>query len=107
MPDVAIIYRDRLPDGKLPKDAICAFPPDLAVEVLSKRNTRREIDKKLETFFESGVRLAWVADPRKRIVRVYRSADDFTELTDKDVLDGENVLPGFKLSIREWFDAAE
>jgi Uma2 family endonuclease len=107
MPDIAIIFRDRLPGGKLPKDAICSFPPDLAVEVLSKSNTRREIAKKLETFFDSGVRLAWVADPGKRTVRVYRAADEFRTLTDDDTLDGEDVLPGFKLSVREWFDAAE
>jgi Uma2 family endonuclease len=107
MPDVAVIYRNRLPDGKLPPDAICNYPPDLAVEVLSKSNTRREIEKKLETFFESGVRLAWVANPRKRTVRVHRSAADFRELKDGDTLSGEDVLPGFTLSVTEWFDAAE
>lgn len=107
MPDVSLIDRDRLPDRKLPKEAICPFPPDLAVEVLSVSNRRKEIEKKLKTFFKAGVRLAWIADPRKRTVRIYHSAEDFVELTDKDFLDGEDVLPGFKLSIREWFDAAE
>lgn len=107
MPDIAVIRRERLPNGKLPKEAICEFPPDLAVEVLSRGNTRIEIEKKLATFFDSGVRQVWIADPRRRIVSIYRTTEDCRELTDDETLEGGDVLPGFTLSIREWFDSAE
>jgi Uma2 family endonuclease len=106
MPDVAIILRSRLPRGEMPRDPICPVAPDLAVEILSPGNTRKEITRKLRTYFESGVRLAWVVIPRKRLVRVYTSPAEFKELSENDTLDGGDVLPGFTLSIREWFEAA-
>ena len=107
MPDVAVFLRSRLPDGKLPRQQICPVAPQFTVEVLSPGNTKREIDSKLETFFASGVELAWVVDPRSRTVRVYTSPDDFSEYGADVTLDGGNVLPGFKLSVREWFEEAE
>ena len=107
MPDVAVILRSRLPGGKLPKEPICPVPPDLAVEILSPGNTEKEIDRKLHDFFGSDVQLVWIVNPQRRTVRVYSSVDQFTELTEDDTLDGGNVLPGFTLSIRDWFSEAE
>jgi Uma2 family endonuclease len=107
MPDVAVILRSRLPRGKFPKSPICPVPPDLAIEVLSPGNTRKEVARKLEVYFASGVRLVWVVDPRKRTVRVHTSPEKFTRLGEDDTLDGGEILPGFTVSIREWLDAAE
>ncbi len=106
MPDVAIILRSRLPGGALPTDPICPVPPDLAIEILSPGNTRKEIAKKLKVYFRSGVKLAWVVNPRKRTVQVYSSPHDFTELGESDRLDAGDILPGFSLSIQEWFAEA-
>lgn len=106
MPDVGVILRRRLPGGVLPQDPICPVPPDLAVEVLSPGNTKREIDRKLRLYFQSGVSLAWVVNPKDRTVRVYTSPTRSTKLKEDDVLDGGDILPGFQLSIREWLDAA-
>lgn len=108
MPDIAVFLRSRLPGGKIPKDQrICPVPPIWVVEILSPRNTRGEIDKKLRTFFDSGVQLAWVVDPRRRTVRVHRSADEFAEVGEDGRLDAGDILPGFTLSVREWFEEAE
>lgn len=107
MPDVAVFLLDKLPDRKLPKDQICPVPPDLAAEVLSPGNTAREMERRLELFCKSGVRLVWIADPRRRSVRVYHSPTNYNELGENDVLDGGDVLPGFSLSLREWFDESE
>jgi hypothetical protein len=35
---------------------------------------------------------------------VYRSHSDIIELTENDVLDGGDVVPGWKLPLRELFD---
>ncbi len=108
MPDIAVFLRSELPDGRTPKDQqVCPAAPAWIVEVLSPGNTKREIDQKLRTFFDSGVRLAWVVDPKKRIVRVHTSADDFIEVTEDGTLDAGDILPGFTLSVREWFEEAE
>jgi Uma2 family endonuclease len=103
IPDVSFISWDQLPDRKIPKKAIPNLYPDLAVEVLSRKNTKTEIDRKLHEYFRSGTRLAWVVDPRKRIVRVHTAPDQFRLLTEDQSLDGSEVLPGLSLSLREVF----
>ena len=42
------------------------------------------------------MRLVWVIDPRKRKAVVYRSLSDVREVSSDDLLDGEDVLPGFR-----------
>ncbi|MBC8113224.1 MAG: Uma2 family endonuclease [Candidatus Saccharimonas sp.] len=103
LPDVAFASYGRIPEGEARKKPVASWAPDLAVEILSKSNTRKEIDRKRREYFDAGVRLLWVADPRKKTVKVYTSCDDCVTLGTADMLDGGTVLPGFKLSIGEWY----
>ena len=105
-PDVAFIGYERIPEGADPGTPVPEWIPTLAVEVISKKNTKAEMARKLRDYFEAGVELVWYVDPPTRSVRVYHSPETCVTLTDADTLDGENVLPGFQLSIREWFDRA-
>lgn len=105
-PDLAFIAYGNIPEGADPHTAVPSWIPTLAVEVISKKNTKAEMARKLRDYFEAGVELVWYVDPPTRSVRVYRSPADCVTLTDADMLDGENVLPGFQVSIREWFDRA-
>jgi Uma2 family endonuclease len=104
IPDASFISWQRFPKGAL--GAAADLAPDLVVEILSKGNTKREMDRKLHEFFKSGVRLVWYVDPKKRTARVYTSPKHSTLLVEDDFLDGGDVLPGFRLSLREWFDEA-
>lgn len=107
LPDYTVCLKDKFPTGKVPRVSYAEFAPDLAVEVLSKTNTAREIRKKREKLFASGTRLFWVLDPAKRTVDVYTSVDHPVTLTEADTLTGGDVLPGFELSIADWFREAE
>jgi len=107
IPDISFISWDQLPNRKIPKKAIPDLHPDLAVEVISRKNTKAEIDRKLLEYFRSGTRLAWVVDPRKRTVRVYTEPDQSRLLTEDQSLDGGNVLPGLSLPLREVFAQLE
>jgi Uma2 family endonuclease len=102
-PDVSFISWDRLPGGELPDQPIPSLVPDLAVEVLSKGNTKREIDRKLREYFETGVRLVWVCIPKTRTVEVYTSLTERHELSVGQTLNGGKVLPGFKLALAKLF----
>ncbi len=62
MPDVAFFSRGRLPGGQIPRDAIANVIPDLAVEVISRKNTAAEMRRKVREYFEAGVRLVWLVD---------------------------------------------
>jgi Uma2 family endonuclease len=81
--------------------------PDLVIEVLSKGNTPKEMARKLDEYFRAGVRLVWYVNPKKRTVRVYTARNRSVLLLENDTLDGGDVLPGFALSIRDWFAEAE
>ena len=107
IPDAAFISWGRYPQKKRRRGEIPTVAPDLIVEVLSKDNTRGEMKRKLEEYFRAGVRLVWYVDPSKRTVRVYTALDRSTLLREDETLDGGDVLPGFALSIRDWFAEAE
>lgn len=55
IPDVSFISKARRGKGKLPP--IPRLVPNLAVEVISKGNTKREMTRKLKEYFEAGVEL--------------------------------------------------
>jgi Uma2 family endonuclease len=103
IPDVAFTSWDSLPGRRMPDKPIPLLAPDMAVEVLSKGNTKAEMKRKRHEYFAAGVRLVWLANPKTRTVDVYTSEKQFTQHTVDDWLDGGDVLPGFRLSVREWF----
>lgn len=45
----------------------------------------------------------WVIDPGQRKGVVYRSLVEVRELGPDDMLDGEDVLPGFRCPLRDIF----
>ncbi len=103
IPDVSFISWNQLPNRKIPKKPIPDLYPDLAVEVLSRKNTKAEIERKLHEYFRSGTRLAWVVNPRKRCVSVYTTPDQSRLLKEDQTLDGGDVLPGLNVPLRELF----
>ncbi len=103
IPDVAFVSWDRLPGRKRPKVAIPHLVPDLVVEVLSKGNTKSEMERKLREYFTAGVRLVWMVNPRARTVRVHTALDQSVLFNEDQSLDGGTVLPGFVLRLKDVF----
>ncbi len=103
LPDLAFVSWDRLPGRRLPDEPVANVAPDLAVEILSARNTPAEMARKRAEYFAAGVRVVWEIDPRARAARVYTSGAGVTELTAADALDGGAVLPGVVVSLADLF----
>jgi Uma2 family endonuclease len=87
----------------VPRQPIPELVPDLAVEVLSEGNTRREMEQKLREYFSAGVRLVWYVDPVLQEVHVYTAPNQREVLTADHILRGGEVLPGFTLPVRQLF----
>jgi Uma2 family endonuclease len=102
VPDVAFTRWDHLPGGE-PPDVYFVGRPDLAVEVTSPSDRRRDIDAKLRHYRNAGVPLVWWVFPDDRRVEVYRLGVLVATMGEGDVLDGEDVLPGFTLPVRDIF----
>lgn len=107
LPDVAFFSNENLRKNRKKGQRAPRISPDLAVEVLSEKNTPAEIARKLGEFFRGGTRLAWIVDPRKRTVRVHAAPAVSRLLGESDTLDGGDVLPGFSILVRELFPVDE
>ena len=103
MPDFGYISWERLPGGELPDDPISDAVPNLAGEVISKSNTPKEMDRKLEDYFKAGVELVWFIYPKTQTALVYTSPTTKKEVPKTGTLDGGKVLPGFKLPLKNLF----
>jgi Uma2 family endonuclease len=77
--------------------------PDLAVEVLSPSNRRKQVEEKIAEYLKAGTKLVWVLDPMDRTVTVYREPQKGTLLHSGITLDGEEVLPGFQCRVSALF----
>jgi Uma2 family endonuclease len=107
MPDVAFISWKQLPKRKYSNEPIASLIPELAVEVLSESNTRGEMKRKLKEYFLAGTQLVWIVDPVQRTVDVHTAPDQLIRLREGDVLDGDTLLPGFRLSLERLFARVE
>ena len=80
-------------------------PPDLAVEIVSPRDSRPAVRAKIQDYLAAGWPFVWVIDPQRREATVYRQAPEggeparVTPLGADGVLDGGDVLPGFRLPL--------
>lgn len=109
MPDVAVILWESVEDTdeiEEPETAYLHTPPDLAVEVLSPGNTRREMEIELGEYAKYGVQLVWFIDPARKEVDVFPKARAKAKSTlgVGDTLSGGAVLPGFTLSVAKLFE---
>jgi Uma2 family endonuclease len=101
LPDASFVSVDRVTRGV----RTMQFAPDLAVEVLSDSNTYGEIERKVKEYLGSGGSLVWVINVDEKEVYIYRAGSlNRQTLTENDELDGEQVLPGFKLSVAKLFE---
>jgi Uma2 family endonuclease len=102
VPDVAFVRWARLPDSIVP-DGYIPVPPDLAIEVVSPSDEPGDILKKQALYRRAGVPLVWWVYPGSRTVVVFRDGRKVAELGEGDELDGEQILPGFRLPVAEIF----
>jgi Uma2 family endonuclease len=100
-PDVAV-YEDASTFAELhPKYG--EVPPRLAVEVLSPNDRADRVSRKITDYLGNGVALVWLIDPEARTVTVYRPTTGPRLLEENQELTGEDVLPGFRCQVAEFF----
>jgi len=100
-PDVAFVRAERL---GVASSGFHRGAPDLAVEIVSPNDRYTEVDDKVATWLACGTRMVVVVNPRRRSLAVHRSAVAVRHLTVEDRLDGEDVVPGWTLAVRDLFD---
>lgn len=102
-PDIAFLKQDALPPGGRTRKFLTG-PPTLAVEIVSPHDRPDDVQQKARAYLEAGTELVWVVYPEARQIMVYRSLDKVRVLTLESSLEGEDVLPGFSVPVREIFE---
>lgn len=102
-PDAAFVSNRRL--NEIGESAgFARGAPDIAVEVISPSDRYTEVDEKVCDWLNAGCRAVIVVNPRNRTVKVHRSPTDVTTLTESDTLEISDVVPGWRMRVKDIFE---
>lgn len=103
-PDVAYCSYKRLPKRSRPKRDYLAVAPELAVEVRSPDDRWSKLHAKVTEYLDAGVLVVCVVEPKDEFVMVYTADAAPRRLAGDDLLKLPNILPGFSVRVREFFE---
>lgn len=101
-PDVSFVRAGKLP-ALAPIKGAARVTPDLAVEVLSPSERRRDTGGKIADLFAAGTAVVWIVNPRTRQVTIRTPDGTHGVLVETDALDGVPVLPAFTTRVSDVF----
>lgn len=102
-PDVSFYSYNRLPPGEV--TAGCPVqPPELVLEALSPSDRWSDMQQKAAEYLEAGVCCVCLVDPQREQVALYHPERPPETLAGRDVLEFAEILPGFAVSIRRFFE---
>lgn len=99
-PDVAFVKSERIAERT---QSFWAGAPDLVVEVVSPHDAYVEVEEKVAAWLSFGALLVWLVNSKRRTVTVHRTGQAPRTITISDTLDGEDVIPGFRLAVSTIF----
>jgi Uma2 family endonuclease len=106
IPDLMFIRQERLDAYRAAHPHYRELPlvlvPDIAVEVVSPTDSYTEVHAKVSRYLADGVLMVWVLDPEIRMVLVERQGST-RKLLDGDVLTGDEIIPGFQITLHDLF----
>jgi Uma2 family endonuclease len=100
--DVVFISNASLPIRLSPEGYLETIP-DLVVEVLSKRDTKAYVQRKIEDYLQVGVKQVWIADPKKQTLTVHVARQKPRVFSVNDVLRADEIIPDFALKVADVF----
>ena len=77
--------------------------PDFVVELRSKTDSLSSLRNKMQEYIDNGAQLGWLINPKHKQVEIYRPGKTVEILENPATLSGEDVLPGFVLSLKRVF----
>ena len=98
VPDVSLFQQNRLSEeGRIQRGA-----PDIAIEVVSPRDTAAHLKRKVDAYLEGGSKAVWVVFPDSLSVMVH-TADSVRELKSNQQIE-DPLLPGFSTPVSAFFE---
>jgi Uma2 family endonuclease len=104
VPDVAFLLDEHIETGEDGEILDPTHrPPDIHVEIVSPEQSVRKCREKLVFSTANGCPLGWLIDPIRKTVHVFRPGRRPERLPADGVLEGDPVLPGYRLTLAELF----
>ena len=100
LPDLAV-FAD--PNHPVQSRGAVTEMPDIAIEVFSPDDSRKEITAKAEYYPANGSKQAWIVYPAQRKIQVM-TLDDISIYEFEDTVDCDDILPSFKLPVAKVFN---
>jgi Uma2 family endonuclease len=77
--------------------------PDFLIELRSQTDDLAQLEAKMARWISNGAKLAWLIDPERQVVAVYRQDGQPEVHNQPAILEGRGVIAGFKLAMaRIW-----
>ena len=103
-PDIAFFSAEKDPPGSEITSGYSETVPDLVVEVESPTDSLTAMHDKALMWLSYGASIVWNVHTETRTVDVYRPNRPVITLTEDDMLDGLDVIPGFSCNVSEIFN---
>ena len=101
-PDVSWVRRERWERlTEKEKEGFAPLCPDFVIELRSRSDDLPPLEDKMLEYVANGAQLAWLIDPLRRRVYIYRPGREPEVLEDPETVAGDPELPGFVLQLRE------
>jgi Uma2 family endonuclease len=103
-PDVAFIRRERIAALE-DEDGFWPFAPDLVIEVIEPAELYSPVRRRVREWLNAGTRMVFTVDAGGPLVDLHRLNRTGAMLSAKqdDVLEGEDVVPGWQIPVRDIF----
>lgn len=101
-PDIAYVAGAKM-DVDLDPVRFMRCAPDLAIEIDLTSGKNPGGQQRILDYLEAGTRMVWAIDVHSRTATVYRPDGTARLVRADEALEGEEVLPGFRMSMSELF----
>jgi Uma2 family endonuclease len=71
--------------------------PEFVIEVRSETDRLRPLQQKMQSWVANGAELAWLIDPARRVVEIYRPGEPAEVHQDPSSVQGDGPVRGFEL----------
>lgn len=100
-PDASWVRQERWDAlSDVEQEGFAPLCPDFVVELRSRTDRLSDLQEKMQEYLDNGARLGWLVDPLEKRVHIW-PGQAVEVLNDPGAVNGDPVLPGFVLNVRE------
>jgi Uma2 family endonuclease len=86
------------------KDRFSPICPDFIIELRSQSDRLAELEAKMVQWVANGAKVAWLIDPERQVVSIYRPDDEPEVFHHPTSVQGNGVIAGFELVMTRIWD---